>query len=804
MQQLTYLLKDSWQPRLLVAMILLIHYLPYKWLPAHVALMALIIYWFIHKLTRQPSIPTSLHEILHIISKDHHTSLTINMRLSQNHVFEFDTASYIYCNDQYDIRYQGYGKHRLLELGPRALTQQSHSLSFFVLLLQAIPLSRFQQLIISVNQQILSTDMPIEFLSPFFQSLKNRYRRIPYDIFVHGSLALPKGKKNIIHDLKHLQHSTQYCQLLKEHIESTINQISTEPHAKTHHDILDWHHIIEPLQSLVQKVQIHKTFVLKHLLITRQTISWSNHLPEANSPLNKAVLWNYVLLSTLIGCVLWQWSQSVKTHQQLSSSISQQQSQLQQKRQTMKPNYSIEKLLQHARHYAHLSVATDKNANEAFWPKSTVIDQLNFRSEEEILQKLDNLYPKPDILKINKFSEFEMHEKQFKDWATDYCLWQIWPQEPDLLSQCIENKTAHTEQKWLKKSLDLLLTRLLPDSLNSAHSERIKAAIETWLEQKSPSTPIHQHLPMLIHIASKHKSQEELTRISQLSEILSHIENSRTWAQLQHLKAALDNDKIQLELPKAMNTIDETMSNQVATRQEFFHTKLVWEAVNTSWKKDVLPKYQQIKACYPFNLKSTIDCSETLLRDFFRVNGTLDMFIKDHLEAHINQGENGISWHDPPTHAPAHLLEQIMLAKIIQKTLFNPQGKVQLQVRIRPKLLPNGTKLKLQSGSEVHDIQAGRPHEINWYWQPYAGQPLMVTAGSAATEKYDSPWGLYRWVQAHIHDDQNDLLTLSVYADKQQLLLQLLHATPLNMWHPQTLSSFELPALISEEEGSVL
>ena len=791
MSGLILALKESPQPRIIIVLILLLHYIPTSLWGLNILAVTICTYWFIYKYCKQGTLPQELEKLLQIIQKDHHTSLTLSMRLSPTGVLDFATQQYIYQSETYDIKYQGHESHRLLELGPLALSGQSHNQLFFKNLLSHIPTTRFQQLIVVVDESILQRHLPVQGLSEFFQCLNARFKKIPYDIYINSLVMQNAQKTFTIFDLSKQSETSQYCQLLREHVEQTISQLAQTPTNNTPRHIVRWDRVIEPIQSLIQHIHQAAAFDLQYICVTSKPIPWASHLAPIKNHQPTMMWTTMITLVCLIGAALWQWQESLLTLESIKTSINQQHQEIKERKKAIAPHYSLKDLLIHATYYAGLTDLSDSGFVPK-WSVDTVKNQLASRTQHDIDTWLDMEHPAPVIQQVIKFSDFADVESKFSFTANDYCLWHAWASDNQPLAHCLKEHTAHIEKQWLNLQITQILRQITP-VLDHTDPLKLSQSLQDHIQHPEPSTAVHTQLPILIHLASKHHDQQTLSKISQLSEYLSHIHHSRTHALIQYMHEDLQGKTHTSEIPEALNSIDHELSAPIAQAREKLIDQLTWQRIHTAYKTDVWPSYTKLKSCYPFQQTSPQDCSLQLLQDFFGVHGILDTFIEKHLASHIKETEQGLAWTVTPPQADENFLNQLMLAKVIQKTMFNPQGKVSMKATLRPQYLPASTHLKIAYGGTIHELSQARPHEVNLQIEPYSQQIFSVTSGSQTPEIYRTPWGFYRWVQSHLHDDQNNQLTLSILTDKQQMLLSLRHHSPLNLWHPSTLSSFNLP-----------
>ena len=186
------------------------------------------------------------------------------------------------------------------------------------------------------------------------------------------------------------------------------------------------------------------------------------------------------------------------------------------------------------------------------------------------------------------------------------------------------------------------------------------------------------------------------------------------------------------------------------------------------------------------------------MQKFFRTVGTLDTFIQRHLKNQVGINKSGYYWKQASAQASPYLIEHLLFAKVLQAKLFNAQGEIEINAMLKPNLIPDKAQIRFHWGKEVYDLNAQKKPEIKFRWKPYSGHIFSISSQGKTPDTYNTPWGFYKWVMTHIHDEQTDAYNLSLLADKQQVLLKFYKTPGLNLWDPKLLSSFELPQYVHQ------
>lgn len=807
-------LKHSWLARAIALTLVSIHWLPINAVPYIAIFVIMMIFWMVNGYQKSPSPPIELLALLENIGKDRGCMTTICLRLSPQPVFEFETKNYLFSDENWDIYYYGQKNQRYLEFGPKALSQRKSSIDIFETVLRLLPVSRLQRVMIATSADILDRNTSIHFLKPYFQNLAKRFRKVPYDILVGHFWNMPNNRTFYAYDFHQQVHASQYCQLLKQHIEESILQTFHNSNGLVASNIIAFDQLIHPLQSMIQAIQNHKQFSLQCALIFNKPIAWNKHLPKISRLQQYKIIWIYLSLSALIVLAVWQARDINSVNAVLKNKLYQLSNIKIESTKKPMENLSPQELLTQAVSYSRKHNLMDGQniptlPNERPWNPHTNLTQQDLISQlratkPEILQNtIDTLTPIQTLSQMKQSDEsinLEKMDNNFKIKSYLRCLTTTWINAPTKVSStCVAEKQRIEESQWVSAYLDYIHDRLIPTHSSTEQSTQLTESILSNLTQNPQilGQNVTKQMPLLIHFAAKNKQEKQLTQLSNLTHFLSRIEQSRTLYVMKKFLASMKKQPFKESMPSAINKLDAEYSTHVENDMALMKQAHEWESINTSWQKEVLPVYSQLKTCFPFKADAQQDCPHGLVQKFFRQGGTIDNFINQHLKNHLGINQSGYYWkHNTPKTSP-YLLEHLLFAKVLQSQLFNAQGNVEITAMIKPSNVPDKAQIRLHWGKHVYDINAMKNPEVKFRWQPYSGHIFSI-ASSGKPDVYDSPWGFYKWVMTHIHDEQQDAYNLSLMADKQQVLLKFYKSPGLNLWNPHLLSSFELPSHIHQ------
>ena len=797
-------LKYSWLARVAIMILIVTHWLPTYTLPYAFIGMIVLCYWMIDDYSSQPAMPPALYSLLDRINKDRGSSLTISLRLSPKPTFSFSAKNYIFSDDEWDIHYYGHNQYRYLELGPKALSQRPINIHIFHYLTRLIPSSRLQRVLVSLSTDILQPKTSVHYLDPYFKALSKRFIQVPYDLLVNHFWEMPISRKFYAFDFHSHIDTSQYCQLLKQHVEESITHTVQQPTQRLANYIVALDSLIQPLQGIILAIQNHPRFRLQCALIYNAPIEWHKHLPKEKPSPHFTAMWIYAGIASLIALSVWQAKDSISKNLTLKQELHQQTTLAQiepVKKASPVPHLNLlMQTISYARSHNLLqNIKLVHFPDEQVWDPSIdlsppdLVSQLQQMSDQELSSTIDQLITLPTVDQLKESSSgVNTTEDLFIQRSVLYCIKDSWQETPQtILSDCVQAQQQQQELAWTQQIL------------NDIHKKLTVGIDQSTMEHENSPKQIDAEfkskIPVLIHFAAKYNDENTLHKLSQLSQFMSHYENSRTWHILKRF-SELQTGKASNISQKAINELDAQHSSRLESQLSYANEQREWQAINQSWQHQVLPAYGQLKSCFPFKIDAQNDCSQTLITQFFQPDGILDQFIKKNLKDHIKADESGIHWTNAPKNTAEHFLEQLMLAQIIQHTLFNNRGIIELPLTLKASYIPPNAHIRFQLGHKVYDITENKKPEIKLRWQPYSQNTLSITHGNDTPEVYRTPWGLYRWIIAHMHDEQPDTYTLSMLSSDQQVMLKLFKQPGIDPWDPRLMSSFALPSEITKIE----
>lgn len=203
------------------------------------------------------------------------------------------------------------------------------------------------------------------------------------------------------------------------------------------------------------------------------------------------------------------------------------------------------------------------------------------------------------------------------------------------------------------------------------------------------------------------------------------------------------------QLPKPLNIWQQS----IATNTWALLMDMTHHYINNLWKKEVVVKFEHLKAACPFNEKSKDWVSMKDFSDLFSSDGAVENFYATYLKPYIDTSNTHWQWSTKyksrmSDHRTAEYFEEFM--KIKQAYFSNNNKKMEFDFTISPiSLSPNAASVIFKVGDQQLIYRHGPIQEYRFTWPPLnQSSKIMVIFrdfnNQTFTQSFDGPWSLFK------------------------------------------------------------
>jgi type VI secretion system protein ImpL len=169
---------------------------------------------------------------------------------------------------------------------------------------------------------------------------------------------------------------------------------------------------------------------------------------------------------------------------------------------------------------------------------------------------------------------------------------------------------------------------------------------------------------------------------------------------------------------------------------------------------------------YPFTKRAPVDVPVADFARLFGGGGVFDQFFKQYLVSLIDTNRSPWAWRETGEGSiglPASIPEQFELIERIRQQFFRPgAADPELKVTLSPSYLDaNVQRFVLEANGERLEYAHGPQPRWSVKWPAQAAEQVVVTfdtgAGPGASETYEGPWALFRFIDATNPTPQTDV-----------------------------------------------
>ena len=178
--------------------------------------------------------------------------------------------------------------------------------------------------------------------------------------------------------------------------------------------------------------------------------------------------------------------------------------------------------------------------------------------------------------------------------------------------------------------------------------------------------------------------------------------------------------------------------------------------LNQRWQEEILRPYEKIKGYYPFDMQSEISVSVETFGEFFAKEGMINRFVKDYLEAYLEQKLSGWQWkrlYDETLSGPDTALQLMRLAEISDRLYDGNAVEMGMSFSLTPLgLSMDVASVQVKIGKQELLYRHGPQQAVLFSWQPIVQNERVVLnfrdfKGENTTKIIEGSWGLFKLME---------------------------------------------------------